>query len=341
MGENILILAFVVIVIGGIGSIRGALVGAILVGIVDTARPHAAAARAARLLLPPQLASAAGPAIASIAIYVLMAVVLFFKPQGLFPARGMRHERALALPGCVRDRAAALPCAAARSAGSTSTSASPAASLIYAIAATSLNLVLGYGGMVSFGHAAFVGTRRLRRPAIAAQRRRASAWLAWPAAIAVAGAGRARDRRDLAAHARRLLHHDHARLRADAVLPRQLDEGLWRRRGPDAAARARRSASASTSADDARRSTTSCWPCSPLRCSRCTASSPSRFGRARARASATNEVRAEALGFPTFRYKLVVFVVAGAARRPRRRAAREPCRATSARTCCTGRSRAR
>ena len=86
MGENILILAFVVIVIGGIGSIRGALVGSLLVGIVDTVGrtmlPHLFG-----LVLPPQFASAAGPAIASVMIYLVMAVILFFKPQGLFPAR--------------------------------------------------------------------------------------------------------------------------------------------------------------------------------------------------------------------------------------------------------------
>jgi len=86
MGENILILAFVVIVIGGIGSIRGALVGALVVGIVDTIG-RAFLPIAFGAFLPPQVASAAGPAIASVAIYLLMAVVLFFKPQGLFPAR--------------------------------------------------------------------------------------------------------------------------------------------------------------------------------------------------------------------------------------------------------------
>jgi branched-chain amino acid transport system permease protein len=87
MGENILILAFVVIVIGGIGSIRGALIGAVLVGVVDTIG-RAFLPIAFSAFLPPQFASAAGPAIASVAIYLLMAVVLFFKPQGLFPARG-------------------------------------------------------------------------------------------------------------------------------------------------------------------------------------------------------------------------------------------------------------
>ena len=87
MGENILIPALVVIVIGGIGSIRGAFVGAVLVGVVDTA---------GRAFLPDLLhrflsnavAAQLGPALAAIAIYLVMAAVLFFRPQGLFPARG-------------------------------------------------------------------------------------------------------------------------------------------------------------------------------------------------------------------------------------------------------------
>jgi len=87
MGENILILAFVVIVIGGIGSIRGALVGAVLLGIVDTIG-RAFLPIAFGIFFQPRVASAAGPAIASVTIYLLMAVVLFFRPQGLFPARG-------------------------------------------------------------------------------------------------------------------------------------------------------------------------------------------------------------------------------------------------------------
>ncbi len=87
MGENILILAFVVIVIGGIGSIRGALVGALLVGAVDTLG-RTGLQHLLREVLSPQWASAAGPAIASMAVYLFMAAVLVFKPQGLFPARG-------------------------------------------------------------------------------------------------------------------------------------------------------------------------------------------------------------------------------------------------------------
>ncbi|GAA0217492.1 branched-chain amino acid ABC transporter permease [Castellaniella daejeonensis] len=87
MGESILILAFVVIVIGGIGSIRGALVGALLVGLVDTAG-RTVVPMLFELLMGPAAADNAGPAVASILIYVLMAAVLFWKPRGLFPARG-------------------------------------------------------------------------------------------------------------------------------------------------------------------------------------------------------------------------------------------------------------
>jgi branched-chain amino acid transport system permease protein len=75
-----------VIVIGGIGSIRGALVGALLVGMVDTVG-RAFLPMILRSFLPPAVASGAGPALASVAIYVVMAAVLFWRPQGLFPAR--------------------------------------------------------------------------------------------------------------------------------------------------------------------------------------------------------------------------------------------------------------
>ena len=87
MGESILIVAFVVIVIGGIGSIRGAFVASVLVGLIDTL---------GRTVLPTAFtyvyqlksdADATGAAVASMLIYVLMAAILYFRPQGLFPAR--------------------------------------------------------------------------------------------------------------------------------------------------------------------------------------------------------------------------------------------------------------
>jgi branched-chain amino acid transport system permease protein len=87
MGEDILILVLVCIVIGGIGSIRGAFVGALLVGMVETAG-RAFLPMLLRNIFPADVASSVGPTIAAISIYVLMAVVLVFRPSGLFPARG-------------------------------------------------------------------------------------------------------------------------------------------------------------------------------------------------------------------------------------------------------------
>ncbi|TBX19390.1 branched-chain amino acid ABC transporter permease [Nioella sediminis] len=83
MGEPVLILAFVVIVIGGIGSIKGAFVGALLVGLTDTL---------GRIMLPQLFglfmdassATTVGASLASMTIYILMAGILLFKPSGLF-----------------------------------------------------------------------------------------------------------------------------------------------------------------------------------------------------------------------------------------------------------------
>ncbi|HYX65727.1 MAG TPA: branched-chain amino acid ABC transporter permease [Burkholderiales bacterium] len=86
MGELILIQVFVVIVIGGIGSVRGALVGALIVGIVDT-MGRAFLKPLLGSLISPTAAEAAGPALASMLIYLLMAVVLAVKPAGLFASR--------------------------------------------------------------------------------------------------------------------------------------------------------------------------------------------------------------------------------------------------------------
>jgi len=87
MGENILILAFVVIVIGGIGSIRGAFVAAIFVGLIDTLG-RAFLPDLLRLVLSTTAASTVARALSSMLIYVLMAIVLALRPQGLFPVVG-------------------------------------------------------------------------------------------------------------------------------------------------------------------------------------------------------------------------------------------------------------
>jgi branched-chain amino acid transport system permease protein len=84
MGENILIVAFVVIVIGGIGSIRGAFIGALFVGMVDTIG-RAFFPDLLRLVLSKEAAASAAPALSSMLIYLLMAAVLVLRPEGLFP----------------------------------------------------------------------------------------------------------------------------------------------------------------------------------------------------------------------------------------------------------------
>jgi branched-chain amino acid transport system permease protein len=78
MGEPILVLSFVVITIGGIGSLAGSLIAALLVGVVDTY---------GRVLLPLVLGNTAGPAASAMAIYLLMALVLIFRPRGLVPVQ--------------------------------------------------------------------------------------------------------------------------------------------------------------------------------------------------------------------------------------------------------------
>jgi branched-chain amino acid transport system permease protein len=85
MGENILILAFVVIIIGGIGSIRGAFVASIFVGLID-AVGRAFLPDLLRLFLNNNAASTLGPSLSSMMIYMLMAAILVFRPEGLFPA---------------------------------------------------------------------------------------------------------------------------------------------------------------------------------------------------------------------------------------------------------------
>ena len=84
MGEQVLIMTFVAIVIGGLGSIRGAFVGALAIGLVDTLG-RAYIPVLLRAVTTPDLADTLGGGLSAIAIYVLMAVVLIWKPRGLFP----------------------------------------------------------------------------------------------------------------------------------------------------------------------------------------------------------------------------------------------------------------
>ena len=87
MGNQIIIVAFVVIVIGGIGSIKGAFVAAVIVGLIDT-MGRSYLDHLFKLFMTNQNAETSAPAVSAMLIYILMAVVLAVRPQGLFPAKG-------------------------------------------------------------------------------------------------------------------------------------------------------------------------------------------------------------------------------------------------------------
>ena len=87
MGNQIIIVAFVVIVIGGIGSIKGAFIAAIIVGLIDTmGRSYLDALF--KLFMSAQNAETSAPAVSAMLIYILMAVILAVRPAGLFGPRG-------------------------------------------------------------------------------------------------------------------------------------------------------------------------------------------------------------------------------------------------------------
>ena len=89
MGNDIIIVAFVVVIIGGIGSVKGAFYAALILGLIDTlSRSYLDAIL--KLAMPVTYAEAAAPALSAMLIYILMAAVLAFRPQGLFPPAGMK-----------------------------------------------------------------------------------------------------------------------------------------------------------------------------------------------------------------------------------------------------------
>ncbi len=89
MGNDIIIIAFVVVIVGGIGSIKGAFYAALIIGVIDT-MSRSYLDDFLKLLMEPQFAETAAPAISAMLVYVLMAAVLAFKPSGLFPPAGAR-----------------------------------------------------------------------------------------------------------------------------------------------------------------------------------------------------------------------------------------------------------
>jgi branched-chain amino acid transport system permease protein len=184
MGEPVLITAFVIVVIGGIGSMRGAFAGALIVGLVDTL---------GRALLPKLLGYTVGPALSSMSIYLVMALMLWLKPEGLFPVPSTVSDAGHAAqnppqPIVWRQRAALFL-------GIATLLVVPFLGepyylrlltriMAFATAAISLNLIFGFGGMVSFGHAAFVGVGAYV-VGIAAYHGIGDALLTWPAAVLI------------------------------------------------------------------------------------------------------------------------------------------------------------
>ena len=181
MDTEILIPAFIVIVIGGMGSLRGAFAGSLLIGIVDT------------------FGKAYFQSIALFLIYLAMLVVLLLRPQGLF---GIKYSdvaiapatTATSMPATVRTRAAALialvvllllPLVL-----SDYSRALVSEIFIFAILAMSLDLLLGFTGLMSLGHAAFFGLGAYAVAVLGAQLG-LNAWLGLLAGVALAGAGAA------------------------------------------------------------------------------------------------------------------------------------------------------
>ncbi len=90
MGNEIIIIAFVVVIVGGVGSVKGAFFAAILIGFIDT-MGRSYLDDLLKLFLSNQSAETAAPALSAMLVYILMAVVLVFKPEGLFPPGGLNR----------------------------------------------------------------------------------------------------------------------------------------------------------------------------------------------------------------------------------------------------------
>ena len=181
MDTEILIPAFIVIVIGGMGSLRGAFVGSLLIGIADT------------------FGKAYFQSIALFLIYLAMIAVLLIRPQGLF---GIKYSDISVAPAVATTSAPAT--VQARLAGllvlagllilpfllSNYPRALVSEIFIFAIFAMSLDLLLGFTGLMSLGHAAFFGLGAYAVAVLGAQFG-LNAWLGLAAGVAIAGAGAA------------------------------------------------------------------------------------------------------------------------------------------------------
>ena len=209
MDTEILIPAFIVIVIGGMGSLRGAFIGSLLIGIVDT------------------FGKAYFPSLALFLIYLTMAFVLLIRPQGLF---GIKYSgvsaapavTAVSAPATIQTRAAGLIALAAMLVFPFLISDYPRALVteiyIFAIFAMSLDLLLGFTGLMSLGHAAFFGLGAYG-VAVLGTMFGVNAWIGLAAGV-IWRAGRGADRLLLRPHRRHPVPDADACLLAARVLGR-------------------------------------------------------------------------------------------------------------------------
>ncbi len=89
MGNDIIIIAFVVVIVGGIGSVKGAFYAALIIGMIDT-MSRSYLDQLFALVMSDNNAETAAPAVSAMLVYILMAAILAFRPQGLFPPAGSR-----------------------------------------------------------------------------------------------------------------------------------------------------------------------------------------------------------------------------------------------------------
>ena len=324
MGENILILAFVVIIIGGIGSIRGAFVASIFVGLVDTIGraflPDAAQGRAE----PGRgLDGGAGAVVdADLPADGGRAGACARRACSRRPADDRRaHARAtlavaalLALPGrCCRSTRTLI--------GNLFLLSLFTRIVILAMAAVSLNLIMGFGGMVSFGHAAYIGIGGYV-VGILAHEGVPSGFVQWPLALVVSAlfalAIGALSLRTRGVYFIMITLAFAQMIYYVAVGARPLRRRRRPHHLPPQPVRRPRSISPTRPC-----STTCAWRCCSAPSISCGALVNSRFGLV-IQGARSNDRRMNAIGFPTFRYRLACFVIAGTHLRPLRRAARQP-----------------
>jgi branched-chain amino acid transport system permease protein len=181
MDSEILIPAFIVIVIGGMGSLRGAFAGSLLIGIADT------------------FGKAYFQSIAQFLIYLAMTAVLLIRPQGLFGIKYSDVSVAPAVvttsrPATMQTRAVGIVVLLALAILPFLMSDYPRALVseifIFAIFAMSLDLLLGFTGLMSLGHAAFFGLGAYAVAVLGVQFG-LNAWLGLASGVVIAGAGAA------------------------------------------------------------------------------------------------------------------------------------------------------